>query len=314
MKKLFLLLMICACAAQVNAQRCLDINILSLTGHLQAPGDAASCYNECATTTNDHGQKVISNYGTRDTQLDAMIKQKMQEFTNASVSGMGSTSAPSASQVQDYKAMAAKMKEMTPEQQKAYAMQIAQQMQSSRSTGQMENPAAARIVGTNQTNVMQLKQLGDEFAAKVRAIREKEKAERDAVKTPDYSKCPGADKEGLPSCGCVNGLDSKYWQQIVAIENKYNSQKTALLQSYMPRYKTLIGTIEDNIAKVHNGDDLKTANYKRMLASQQSSTFAAAFDIPAAVINDIRRTGADAYVNKANSDAGVYNLSCAHQK
>ncbi|HEY9000260.1 MAG TPA: hypothetical protein VIM89_02820 [Mucilaginibacter sp.] len=312
MKKFILLLVICAVGREVYAQRCLDINILSLTGHLQAPGDAASCYNECATTTNDHGQKVISNYGTRDTQLDELIKQKMQEFTNASVSGMGS--GPSASQVQDYKAMAAKMKEMTPDQQKAYAMQIAQQMQSSRSTAQMENPAAARIVGTNQTNVMQLKQLGDEFAAKLRALKGQEKTERDAVKTPDYSKCPGVDKTGMPACGCVNGLDGKYWQQIVAIENKYNSQKTALLQSYLPRYKTLIGTIEDNIAKVHYGDDLKTANYKKILFSQQSSTFAAAFDIPSVVINDIRRTGSDAYVNKVNSDAGVYNLSCSHQK
>jgi hypothetical protein len=314
MKKLILLLAVCASAVQVNAQRCLDVNILSLMGHLQAPGDAAPCYNECATTTNDHGQKVISNYGTRDTQLDELIKHNAQDFTSASVSGMGSPSGPNAAQLQDYKTMAAKMKEMTPEQQKAYVMQVAQQMQSSRSTSQIENPAAARIVGTTQTIVFQLKQLGDEFSAKVRAIKDKEKAERDAVKTPDYSKCPSADKEGMPSCGCVNGLDGKYWQQIVAIENKYNSQKTALLQSYLPRYKMLIGTIEDNIAKVHYGDDLKTVNYKKMLFSQQSSTFAAAFDIPAAVIHDIRRTGADAYVNKVNSDAGVYNLSCDHQK
>jgi len=314
MKKLILSLVICIGAIQVNAQRCLDVNILSLMGHLQAPGDAASCYNESATTTNDHGQKVISNYGIRDTQLDELIKHKMQEFTNASVSGLGSASGPNASQVQDYKAMAAKMQEMTPEERKAYAMQMAQQMQGNRSTVQMENPTGARIVGSNQTLIMQLKQLGDEFAGKVRTIKNQEKADRDAVKTPDYSKCPAADKEGLPSCGCVNGMDGKYWQQIVFIENKYNSQKTALLESYLPRYKTLIGTIEDNIAKLHYGDDLKTANYKKMLFSQQSSTFAAAFDIPAAVINDIRRTGADAYVNKVNSDAGVYNLSCDHQK
>jgi len=307
-------MVICAGVTQANAQRCLDINILALTGHLQAPGDAASCYNECATTTNDHGQKGISNYGTRDTQLDELIKHKMQEFTNASVSGMGSASGPNASQVQDYKAMAAKMQEMTPEERKAYAMQMAQQMQGNRSTVQMENPTGARIVGSNQTLIMQLKQLGDEFAAKARAIKNQEKTERDAIKTPDYAKCAGVDKTGLPSCGCVNGLDGKYWQQVVAIENKYDSQKTALLQSYLPRYKTLIGTIEDNIAKLHYGDDLKTANYKKMLFSQQSSAFAAAFDIPAAVISDIRRSGADAYVNKVNCDAGVYNLSCASQK
>ena len=315
MKKIILLLAICTGTTQVYAQRCLDINILSLMGHLEAPGDAASCYNECATTTNDHGQKVISNYGTRDIQLDGLIKHNAQEFTNASVSGIGSMSGPNAAQVQDYKAMAAKMKDMTPDQQKAYAMQIAQHMHSANnSTSNMENPAGAKIVGGNQTNIFQLKQLADEFAAKFRAISDKEKTERDAVKLPDYSKCPGVDKEGLPACDCVNGLDGKYWQQIITIENKYNSQKTALLQSYLPRYKTLIGIIEDNISKLHYGDDLKTANYKKMLFSQQSATFAAAFDVTASAINDIRRSGADAYLNKVNCDAGVYNLSCDRQK
>lgn len=298
-----------------RAQRCLDINILALMSNLQAPGDAASCFKECKTQLNDHGQKVIVNYGVRDTQLDEVIKHNAQDFTNASVSGISSANLPSSAQVQDYKALAAKMKSMTPDQQKAYAMQMAKQMQNSNhSTAVMENPATGELVGKTQTLVIQLRQLDDELAAKVRAVRDKEKAERDAVKQPDYSKCPGVDKIGLPACACVNGLDGKYWQQIVAIENKYNSQKTALLQSYLPRYKSLVGTIEDNISKLHHGDDVKTNTYKKMLFSAQSGAFGNAFDITASVINDIRRSGADAYVNKTNCDAGVYNLSCSHQK
>ena len=88
-------------------------------------------------------------------------------------------------QVQDYKALADKMKSMTPEQQKAYAMQMAQQMQSANHTTKppAENPEAAKLVASNQTIVYQLRQLSDEFGAKVRAIKEKEAAERDAVKT-----------------------------------------------------------------------------------------------------------------------------------
>ena len=49
-----------------------------------------------------------------------------------------------------------------------------------------------------------------------------------------------------------------------------------------------------------------------MLFSAQSGAFGNAFDITASVINDIRRSGADAYVNKTNCDAGVYKLSCSH--
>lgn len=314
MRKTFLVLLFVAGALSVHAQRCLDINILSLMSNLQAPGDAASCFGECKTGQNEHSQKVILNYGVRDAQLDEVIKHNAQDFTNASVSGISSANLTGSAQVQDYKAMAEKMKSMTPEQQKAFVMQMAQKMQNANhATTEMENPATAKLVASTQAIVIQLKQLGDEFAAKIRAIRDKEKAERDAVKQPDYSKCPGVDKEGLPACACVNGADGKYWQQIITIENKYNSQKNALLQSYLPHYKSLVGNIEDNISKLHHGDDVKTNTYKKMLFSAQSGAFGNAFDIPASVINDIRRSGADAYVNKTNCDAGVYNLSCEHQ-
>jgi hypothetical protein len=284
--------------------------------NLQAPGDAASCFKECKTRLNDYGQKVIVNYGVRDAQLDEIVKRNSQDFTNALISGMGSASLPNASQVQDYKAMAAKMKSMTPEQQKAYAMQMAQQMRNSNhapSAASMENPQTAKMVSKAFTTAtVQLKQLDDEFGAKARQMNSEEKAERDAVKPPDYTKCPAVDKIGLPACSCVNELDGKYWLQIITIENKYNSQKAALLQSYLPRYKSLVGNVEDIISKLHYGDDVKTPNYKKMLFGAQSGAFGNAFAIPTAVINDIRKTSADTYVNKVNCDAVVYNLSCVH--
>jgi hypothetical protein len=107
-------------------------------------------------------------------------------------------------------------------------------------------------------------------------------------------------------------LDGVYWKQIIAIVDNYNSQKAALLQSYLPRIKGLIGQIEYNIAKLHSGEDVKTATYKRMLVSSQSTAFSIGFVVLGGTIEDIRKSGSDVYVNKVNCDDLVYNLSCDH--
>jgi hypothetical protein len=73
MKKIVVILLFCACSSGLQAQKCLDINILSEMGHLQVSGGAASCFGACATTKNDHQQTVIVNYGTQDVQLDELV-------------------------------------------------------------------------------------------------------------------------------------------------------------------------------------------------------------------------------------------------
>ena len=319
MKKLILVMLCSALTSLTHAQKCLDINIGSLLGQLQVPGSAASSFGNCVTTKNDHGQTVISNYGAAYSQLDTMVQTNAQAFAMATVNSAGNPAMPSAGTIQSYKDMAAKMQSMTDDQKKAYAMQMAQQMQKQYMTtppaAMVENPATAKMVMLTRAIVTdQLVPLDNEMAGKFRDLAAQEKAERDAIKTPVYNGCAQVDQVGSYGCSCVNGLDGAYWQQIVAIEDNYNGQKAALLQSYLPRIKALVGNIEDNIAKLHGGDDVKTATFKQMLFSAQSSAFGAAFDISGSIVKDMQKTGSDAYVNKLNCDNKVYNLSCVQGK
>lgn len=310
MKKIIVLLCCCAITQSLFAQKCLDINILSLMGQFQPPGDAATAFGSCQTSKNDHGQLVIDSYGTQYDQIDKISKDNAAAFNMAAVSG--GTGMPGMASVQDAQALAAKMQSMSDDERKAYAMQMASQMQSSYAKNAMsESPAIARqVMTTFNLATTRLTPLQTEFMGKYRDLISQEDHEKAAVAIPKYNSCGPVDKEGLPGCSCVNALDGAYWKQIVAIVDRYDQQKVSLMQSYLPRIKGYIGQIEDNIAKLHYGDDVKTANYKRMLLSSQSSAFSNGFTVLGGTIQDVQKSGSDAYVNKANCDADVYNLSC----
>jgi hypothetical protein len=311
MKKIIILLCFCVVTQSLFAQKCLDINILSLMGQFQVPGDAATAFGSCQTTKNDEKQTVITGYGSEYDQIEKVTKDNQQAFTMASVSN---TSVPGVGSAQDAQALAAKMQSMSQDERKAYAMQLASQMQSSYMQNAMaESPATAKLVmATFNIATTQLTPLQTEFMGKYRDLIVQEDQEKAAVVFPKYNSCPPVDKIGQPACGCVNALDGAYWKQIIAIVDKYNSQKAALIQSYLPRIKGMIGQIEDNIAKLHGGDDVRTANYKKMLFSSQSSAFSNGFTVLEGTIEDIQKTGSDVYVNKVNCDDLVYNLGCAH--
>lgn len=310
MKKIIVLFCCCAITQSLSAQKCLDINILSLMGQFQAPGGAGTAFGNCQTTKNENGQTIITGYGTAYDQIDQVSKTNMAAFNNAALGTVNMASV--GGQVQDAQALAAKMQSMSQDERKAYAMQMASQMQSSYAQNAMsESPSTAKLVmATYSIATTQLTPLQNEFMSKYRDLISKEDAEKAAVPTPKYNSCGAVDKEGLPGCPCVNALDGAYWQQMVTITDNYNEQKTALLQSYLPRIKGMIGQIADNIAKLHRGDDVKTANYKRMLFSSQSSAFSVGFTVLGGTVQDIQKSGSDAYVNKVNCDGNVYNLSC----
>jgi len=310
MKKIIILLCCCGIAQPLFAQKCLDINILSLMGQFQVPGVAANAFGNCQITKNDHDQVVITSYGTAYDQIDKISKDNTAAFSMAATSNINMSNV--AGQAQDAQALAAKMQSMSEDERKAYAMQLASQMQSSYAKNAMaESPATARLVMTTfSIATTKLTPLQTEFMAKYRDLIAQEDQEKAAVAIPKYNSCGPVDKEGMPGCGCVNALDGAYWKQIVTIVDNYSEQKAALLQSYLPRVKAYIGQIEDNIAKLHGGDDVKTANYKRMLLGSQSSAFGVGFAVLGGTVQDIQKSGSDVYVNKVNCDAGVYNLSC----
>jgi hypothetical protein len=318
MKKIITMLLFCICAISLHAQKCLDINIQSQMGHLEVPGGSASCFGACTTQKNDEHQTVIVTYGTQYTQLDELVTRTGQDFTNATMTGGGMAGqGMSSGQVQDAKALAAKLQAMSEDERKAYVTQMVQNMQANRqvSAANTESPAVAKmVIQTRDIVTRQLKAVDDELAAKFRELLNEEKQQRDAVKRPSDNQCPPVDKVGMPSCACVNGLAGKYWEKILAIQDNINERKAALLQSYIPRMKALIGQVEDNISKLQFGAAVKTTLYKKLLFSAQSGAFGFAFDVTGSIVKDIRKTGSDTFVNKYNSDKLVYDLSCSHQK
>jgi len=315
MKKTVLILFACTVAVSLQAQKCLELNITALMGKLETPGAAGSSYGKCNLSKNDEKQTVIINYGTDLVELDTMIARTARDFNIASISGLGNINSqmPSQQQVEDSKQLAERLKNMTPEQQKQWAMQMAQEKQKGAGASSIpDNSEFVKLVfQTQDIAVNQLKKLNDEFAGKLRDLNAALSKEVSEVKPGSKSGCP-QDKTGLPSCTCANEIDGQYCQKIISITDRYNTQRTALLQSYMPRIKALVAAVDDNVVKLKHGDAVNSRDLKRTLFSSQASAFSSAFDITSSCIKMIRKDDSKAFVDKVNCDNNVYNLSCFH--
>jgi hypothetical protein len=303
-----------------QAQRCLDLNILAQMANMITPGYSAQCFNECTTKQNDHNQTEIVDYGANYNRLDAQVKRVLQDFNNAAMANMSGggyqqQGQMSAQQAQAGQALATKLQNMSPDERKTYMIQYMQQNHAVATSPQMTDNAQTEmlVMQAYQWATRDLYQLNLELAGKYRDVASAELAEINGVKSPPHSQCPGVDKVGWPSCGCVNGLESGYWGKIVAIRDKYITQKVTLLQSYEAQMKVIVGKIEDIIVKLQYGDALKSSAMKLQLRTAQQSAFGGAFDATVGIVEGIHKDAANTYVNKHNADAGVYALDCAHQ-
>ncbi|HVY74055.1 MAG TPA: hypothetical protein VG890_04450 [Puia sp.] len=316
MKKLTLFFFSCLAIASLPAQKCLDINIASLMSQMQAPEGAGDSYKKCNTTKNEHQQTVIANYGSDIVQLDTMLNRKMAEFSAASVAG-SSVHAPSMSSqdISDAKELAATLQSMTPEQQRAWAEQVAQEKMKSAGTSKggysPENAEASRAVfQTQDIAINQMRVLNDELRQKTLEINDAAEKEINALSRDDKTKCP-SDVVGMPSCDCANQIEGKYWKQVLAIRDKYDNQKIALFKAYFPKMQAMATTVDNTVTKYRHGDALQSPQLKNMLFSSQSSAFGNAFLMLAKCLEDIRKDGSDAFVNKLNSDNKVFDVSCS---
>jgi hypothetical protein len=313
MKKLLLLSAFLIGFFIPKAQQCLNINIASMMGSMSMPANSSASYKQCETNKNDKNQTEITSYGKDIRDIDTLVAQTSRKFNNdymASTIGMaGQASQQDVNAAMD---MAEKMKSMTPDQQKAYAMQIAQQQQQNRTAQQVQdNPALTKLVyETYDLAINKMKAVDDEFAARLRALDDAMSKEIALIKRGDKTKCPG-DITGLANCDCVNKIEAQYWQQVIAVNDKYDQQKSALFQDYSGRLKSILSTVESNISTCKNGDALKSPQLKKMLFSAQSSAFGNAFIVTSYCMKDTRTKGADAFRNKVNSDANVYDISCS---
>jgi len=314
MKKILSIFYFLLIIPSVNAQKCLNINIAPMMSGLNSPGSCQNSFSKCPTKTNSHRQTEITGYGSDLENLDTLTTRTMRDFANASVMNMN-TQMPSAQNVDAAKQTAEKLKSMTPEQQKEWAMQMAQQNQQKyANTRPIQDDAATSklVMQTNDMAVNQLSALNREFAAKLRDVMDASSKEISAIKSPDISTtCAPTKPVGLPTCACANRLESKYWEKIISVKDKYNSQRVELLQNYLPKLKAIITTIDYNVSKLNYGDAVKSSQLKRMLFGAQSSAFGNAFSITLSCIEDIRKDGSDAYVHKVNADNLVEFLGCS---
>jgi hypothetical protein len=277
------------------------------------PVSAAASYKDCHTREIEHGVLEIVDFGKNVTDLDTLVARQAMAFSVASVSG-NSPKMPSATDVDAAKKLAETLNGMTDDQKKEFAMQMAkQQVQNARQAPAIQDDAATiqLIMQTRDIAVQQLKAINDEFRGKLQAIRAAQDKELKELKEPDPQKCPATSAGGLPSCRCVNKMYLPYWKQAVEIQEKYNRKKLDLLKNYTPKIRLLCNQVDNNVKKLKYGDAVKSPQMKQQLFSCQSSAFANAANLTVACAEDIRKTGAQLYLNQVNSERNVYYISCA---
>lgn len=315
MKKIILFLVCQVWLLKLSAQKCLDISISTMMDKIETPVDAEASFKKCLTKKNDHNQVVIVNYGQDQIQLDTMESRTGRDFSVASYVGAAPTmaQAPTQQQADAAKALAAELKSMTPDQQKEWAKQMYLQNNSAggSKTIQDDGPTMQQVMHARDIAVNQMKTVNAEFTSKIQDLDDKCTNEINILKLGDKSRCP-MDKVGMASCECVNKIEAIYWKQVVDIQNKYNTQKTAIYQIYYAKLKAMAVEVDNTVAKYKNGDNLKSTTTKGFLFTSQSSAFANAFLVTTYCVEKISKDGATAYINKVNSENGVYEISCFH--
>lgn len=304
MKKAAILIAACLAGNTLLAQKCLQLNVASQAERVQQSSPGVTSFAACTTRKNDHGQTEIVDYGSAEKSLNDYVQNTNMQFQQALMGG-GS----------NMQAMAAQMQGMSDAEKQAYAQQMVAQMRANAMQPNMnvpDNPQNAQLAMQAYTiATTQMTPLVNELAAKGRDLQAKEKSEVDAIRQPDISKCPSADKVGSPSCDCANSKWKDYWQQVMSIHDSYAAQKSQVETDYLGKLKTLAAQIDNIVMKLKYGDALNNPQYKRMLASAQSSAFGSLLAVPESLVEDGRHSGAQTYANFQNANNNLYYLGCA---
>lgn len=313
MKKIIIPALLITATLVSQAQRCLDMRISDLVKSLPVPDNGPAALRKCLSEKGDHEKIYIKHYGTDLVQLDTGIAQAERKFAVASAPDMAGYSAnmPNQQDMSDAKALAEKLKTMTPEQQKEFGMQMAAQSKASQAAP-VDNSAVIRMVLQAQDlAVRQMTPASREFNTKFHDLQQQCEQEIQALPRPDKSKCP-TDVTGMVDCKCANHAEAVYWKKAAGIQEKYNLQKTELYKSYLAHMGTLAAQVDATVAQLHHGDDIQSTNYKRTLVSAQGSAYANAYGTSVEALKEIRKSGSDVGLNQQNAEHGVYDISCSH--
>lgn len=297
-----------------QAQRCLKVNIVAVPDLIQLPGSSMASLKDCKTQTAQNGRLEIADYGNNTTEVDSELARTSRSFAMASVAGVNThQQMPSAQDMSDAKQLAATVSSMTDDQKRQFAMQMAQQQQKAGAQNAVQDdPVSSKMVyQAQQIAISQMKAVNDEFTARLNAIDAAAQAELAAIKVPDETACPQAGPTGMHSCACINKQYSVYWKQKVAIQDKYNVQRTEAYKTYQPKLRALAMQVDATVKKLNYGDALTSPGLKQMLFSSQSSAYANAGLVTSLCAKNIRKSGADAYVSQVNSEHGTYSMACS---
>jgi hypothetical protein len=293
--------------ANIHAQRCFDMHTAVVTEFNSIPGSSMESFKDCTTKTGDRsGTKDIVDYGVNYKKIDDYIKQKEAEFTNATYKSLAAPQAPSSSQIEDAKQLAETLNSMTDEQKKAFAMKMAQQ-RSNEPAIQDDGATTALILKTVQLS-LDVNALMKTFADRLNVISDSADRALQDLKKPGCN-CSPSDNTGSISCACANRQRQPYLKQKVDWIDRYNKQKINAYNEYLPKVKAICAQIDANISSLKMGDAVKTPNLKKQLLSAQGGAFAAASQLALSEEN-IRKAGADSYVEYYNSLNGVYEGNC----
>jgi len=316
MKRIFFLLVIWSVGPAMHAQRCLEIRTSALSDLVKIPASAKSSFNDChRRKADDHGTIEIADYGDNYNALDSFMSQKEKEF-NLEASNSMEIPQASSTQINNAKDLAAKMSAMSEEQKKAYAMEMAQQQTNNKNHTNtiQEDPGTIKLImETADLSGRQLQSIVNEYTDKLKALQKAANEELAKIKEVDKSKCGPVEKTGLPYCACSNKLYEAYWKQKVTMIDKYNEKKIDLYTGYLPKVKAVCVQVDENIIALKRGAAIRTHDYKQKLLSIQAQAFSLANLVIASCEEDVRKTGADLYVNQDNSSRNVYDNSCANQ-
>lgn len=281
-----------------QAQRAWPGSITGLLSRVPIPGASSSCYSACTKTTDpSNGLISIKDNGPGFTGLQDKLEEIAREaMAGASASGMAAPAGPpSADQIEQMKQQAmqraAADQSMTPQQ-----MAQQQHYGSAPASGDI---AVMKLIGSAQTAASQITVLVNELSMKMNKLT-KDKIE--AVKQEPA--CPGQGPAGAATCECLIAHAVDYYTRRLAGWDDRIRQVTALLEEYMPKFKTQTAIIDDMEAKAKYGDALTNPSFRQMVVSiqhQALNSLTCTLGISGGVWGD----AASEYANLVNARSGA---------
>ena len=231
------------------------------------------------------------------------LQDEFMKIAQAPMTASGSpapsmTAPPTPEQIEQMRQQAlqraAQMQNMSPQQ-------IAQMQQPGAALPARENVELMKQIGQAQTACGQISQLSSELSNKVARL---DKSPIDTVKIGPN--CPEVQQGGYagPTCGCMIAHATDYATRRVAARNQYLQQVRTLLLEYLDKFKPLVATVDDAVAKAKYGDVVVNPAFKQQVVSIQRQALGSVASIMAIAGSNWEDAGKQ-YAELVNAKSGA---------